>query len=201
MGTFDNFVYKDGEIVDNGWVKWFHWGVPDEEGKKRERKRKNLEKLGHCKECSVLSGCYFVKAKLPQKIADGDGLLHPHCDCKLKGIAKPNGKITANCPIEKFTKYIFSDEEKYIQNGKIQLFRDYLGFSKEDSEYLKMEFDTQAKQKYLNGDYEIGKLDEYGQRINITITVNSATKKNIKLVTGWMVYPLGKIICTTPLGG
>ena len=200
MGIFDNFVYKNGEIIDNSWVKWIHWGIPDEEGKKRERKRKNLEELGHCKECSVLSGCYFVKSRLPKKKAEGDGLLHPNCDCKLNGIAKPNGKVTASCPIEKFTRYIFSDEEKYLLNGKRELFES-LGFGKEDSEYLKMEFDVQAKQKYLNGDYEIGKLDEYGQRIDITITVNSTTRKNIKLVTGWMVYPLVKIVCTTPLGG
>ena len=69
------------------------------------------------------------------------------------------------------------------------------------SEYLKREFDAQAKQKYANGDYEIGKLNNFGQRINITITLNSTTRKNIKLITGWMVYPLGKIVCTTPLGG
>ena len=200
MGIFDNFVYKDGEIIDDSWVKWFHWGVPDEDGKAREDARVDLGQLGHCKECSVLSGCYFVKSKLPKKKAEGDGLLHPHCDCKANGIARPNGKITANCPIEKFTEYFFSDKEKYILNGKIQLFKE-LGFSKADSEYLKMEFDVQAKQKYLNGDYELGKLDEYGQRINITITVNSAIKKDVKLVTGWMVHPLGKITCNTPLGG
>ena len=199
MGIFDNFIYKDGEIIDNNWVKWFHWGVPDEEGREREKTRNRLEGLGHCKPCTVLSGCYFVKSRLPKKKAEGDGLLHPHCDCKLNGIAKPNGKVMANCPIEKFTRYIFSDEEKYLLNGKRELF-ERLGFGKEDSEYLKMEFDVQAKQKYLNGDYEIGKLDEHGQRISITITVNSKTRKNIKLVTGWMVYPLGKIVCTTPLG-
>ena len=127
-------------------------------------------------------------------------MLHPHCDCTLNGIAKPNGKVTAICPIEKFKEYIFSDKEKYVSNGKIQLFRD-LGFTKEDSEYLKMEFDVQAKNKYLSGDYEIGRLDEYGQRINITITVNSATRENINLVTGWMIHPLGKITCNTPLAG
>ena len=108
--------------------------------------------------------------------------------------------MTAICPIEKFKEYIFSDKEKYVSNGKIQLFRD-LGFTKEDSEYLKMEFDVQAKNKYLSGDYEIGRLDEYGQRINITITVNSATRENINLVTGWMIHPLGKITCNTPLAG
>lgn len=106
--------------------------------------RLDLEQLGHCKECSVLSGCYFVKSRLSKKKAEGDGLLHPHCDCKLNGIAKSNGKVTAICPIEKFTEYIFSDKEKYISNGKIQLFKG-LGFSKTDSEYLKREFDIQAK--------------------------------------------------------
>ena len=29
---FENFVYKNGEIVDNSWVKWFHFSIPDEEG-------------------------------------------------------------------------------------------------------------------------------------------------------------------------
>ena len=147
MGIFDNFVYKDGEITDNNWVKWFHWSIPDEEGKERDDARVDLEQLGHCKECSVLSGCYFVKSRLPKKKVESDGLLHPNCDCKLNGIAKPNGKITAICPIEKFTEYIFSDKEKYISNGKIQLFKE-LGFSKADCRYLKTEFDVQAKQKY-----------------------------------------------------
>lgn len=31
MSLFEDFVYKDGEIVDNSWVKWFHFGIPDEE--------------------------------------------------------------------------------------------------------------------------------------------------------------------------
>ena len=35
MSLFENFVYKDGEIVDNSWVKWFHFGIPDNVFKKR----------------------------------------------------------------------------------------------------------------------------------------------------------------------
>ena len=196
MGIFDNVVYENGQIVDKSWVKWFHWGVPDEEGEKRESIRDNLEASGHCKPCTVLSGCYFVRSKLPK--TEGGGLLHPKCDCRLNGIVKPSGKIEAVCPIKKFTEYIFS--EKYAYNGKMELFK-ALGFKKEDSEYLKREFDRQAKQKYLNGEYELGRLNEHGQRISITITVDSRTRKGIKLITGWMVHPLGKIICTTPLGG
>ena len=46
----------------------------------------------------------------------------------------------------------------------------------------------------LNGDYVLQKLDENGQRINITIYVNSKTKKNIEIISGWKVHPLGKIM-------
>ena len=94
--------------------------------------------------------------------------------------------------------YIFG--EKYTSNGKINLFKE-LGFAKEDSEYLKDEFDRQARECYLNGDYELGRLNEHGQRINITIKLKSKTRESVSLVTGWMVRPLGKITCNTPLGG
>ena len=197
MGIFDEFIYKNGEIVDNRWVKWYHFGVPDKEGEERTEIRNDLEIMNHCKPCSALSGCYFVKSKLPKKKGEGDGLLHSHCDCKLISIAKPITIIT-HCPIEKFSGYIFSEE--YIFNGKKKLF-EKLGFSKKDSFYLKTEYVRQAKEKYLNGDYEIGKLDKHGQRISITITLNTSFKANINLITGWMIHPLGTIICTTPLGG
>lgn len=194
MTLFDNFVYKNGEIVDIGFVKWVHWGVPDEEGEEREEYRNGLEYLRHCKPCTALSGCYFVKSKLPNKKAEGDGLLHPHCDCKLENIAKPT--VKAYCDIRKFSGYVFSN--KYIINGKKVLFES-LGYTIEDSEFLKTEYETQAKQKYLNGDYEIAKLNEHGQRIKIMIIIDSKTRKNIKFISGWMVHPLGLITCTTPL--
>ena len=37
MDIFGDIVYRDGEIIDNSWIKWTHWGVPDEEGEERER--------------------------------------------------------------------------------------------------------------------------------------------------------------------
>lgn len=194
MTLFDNFVYKNGEIVDIGFVKWVHWGVSDEEGEEREEHREDWARMGHCKPCTALSGCYFVKSNLPKKKAEGDGLLHPHCDCQLENIAKPT--VKAYCAVGKFSGYVFSD--KYKINGKKVLFES-LGYTIDDSEFLKTEYETQAKQKYLNGDYEIGKLDEHGQRIKITIMVDSSTRKNIKFISGWMVHPLGLITCTTPL--
>ena len=29
MSLFENFVYKNGEIVDNSWIEWNHESVPN----------------------------------------------------------------------------------------------------------------------------------------------------------------------------
>lgn len=186
MSIFDDIVYKDGEIIDNSWIKWSHWGVPDEENGARELIRNVLALLFHCLNCTALSGCYFAADNKPEK--------HPNCDCEQFPIAKPYKGAKANCDIRKFTEYIFN--EKYKDNGKIKLFG-LLGFLKEDSEYLKNEYEKQAKEQYLKSNYILGKLDKYGQRITITINL----RNGIKIQSGWLVHPLGVITCTTPLGG
>lgn len=186
MGIFDDIVYKDGEVVDNSWIKWLHWGVPDEENGARELIRNVLALLSHCLNCTALSGCYFVADNKPEK--------HPNCDCNQFSMAKPYNEAKANCDIRKFTEYIFS--EKYKDNGKIKLFG-LLGFLKEDSEYLKIEYEKQAQEQYLKGNYILGKLDRYGQRITITINLQNGAE----IQSGWLVHPLGVITCTTPLGG
>ena len=71
-----------------------------------------------------------------------------------------------------------------------------------DSQYLQQEFARQAKLAYSVGDYELGYLNEYGQRINITITLKRKNKnEDISFRSGWMTYPNGKITLTTPYGG
>ena len=123
---------------------------------------------------------------------------HPNCDCTQFSITKPINEVKASCDIRKFTEYIFN--EKYNDKGKNKLFT-LLGFLKEDSEYLQNEYEKQAKKKYINGQYTLGKLDKYGQRISITIDVNTTNRTGIHIVSGWLVHPLGTITCTTPLGG
>ena len=162
MSLFENFVYKNGEIVDNNWVKWKHSSVPDDEGEQRNKIRARLAELRHCEECTALSGCYFVKSLLPRKKDDSKGLLYKNCQCYLSNRVKP--KFTAFCDLRKFENYVFSD--KYKDNGKNQLFKT-LGFGKLDSEFLKQEFELQAKLEYSLGNYKLVKLDRYGQRINI----------------------------------
>lgn len=79
---------------------------------------------------------------------------------------------------------------------------DSWGYSIIDSEKLVQEFIKQAKLKYQCGEYNLGNIDAYGQRISIIITL---PKKNdggaVSFESGWMVYPDGEIVLTTPYGG
>lgn len=52
------------------------------------------------------------------------------------------------------------------------------------------------------GDYEIGSLDEYGQRISIRVEIPRKDQEGIvSFITGWMVRPDGHIQLATPYGG
>ena len=184
-----NLVSK---MFDCSWVKWLHDGT--------KPANNNFERtlnavVGtilpiHCARCLNLNGCCFVKTKAPAIP------LHEKCHCKLIDITLITPKIT--CPIEKFTKYIFDGSKS---KGKKELFESW-GYSIIDSENLVREFTRLAKLKYQCGEYSLGNLDAYGQRISIIITL---PKKNgmgeVSFVSGWMVYPNGEIVLTTPYGG
>lgn len=191
MSLFERLIMPIGKKPASGLVKWKHRDIPDEEGEAREKAKVDAEAKGHCKMCTVLSGCYFPSFNMPKYPQ------HAFCDCLLFSISKSNSETKAECALEKFTKYIFIPENSA---GKTKLFQD-LGFTIEDSGYLKREFDRQANQKYLSGDYKLGKLNEHGQRITIEIRLKSRLKDDIILKTGWMIRPLGLITCNTPLGG
>lgn len=122
---------------------------------------------------------------------------HPHCDCMLLSISKPTTQTVAFCAIEKFTGYVFIPENS---KGKTDLFLN-LGYGIEDSEFLKSEFEKQARKKYLNGDYSLNFLDKYGQRITISITLKNLDNNDTIFKTGWMVHSLGFITCSTPFTG
>ena len=102
------------------------------------------------------------------------------------------------CPIEKFTEYLFVENKS---GGKKHLFESW-GYRIIDSETLASEFRKQANLAYLQGDYVLGNLDQYGERIGITITIprkNGAG--NVSFLSGWMVYPDGQLFLITPYGG
>lgn len=177
MGVLDDLVKidKNGVVKYVGWIEWKHIPIG----------------IMHCPVCLVLDKCWFnnlLKPELPQ---------HENCHCFAKNILKPIANVNsqANCDLKKFTDYIFGD--KYDWNGKKHLF-EMLGFTKNDSQYLKKEYENQAIENYCNSNYKLDKLDSQGQRINIDITFIKNDRKLV-FTSGWMVKPEGKITNNTPL--
>ncbi len=114
------------------------------------------------------------------------------------GLSQLATKATA--PVEKFSQYIFKEGATH---GKDVVFKG-LGYGAEDSAQLAKLWEQQAAAKYAKGEYTLGKLDQYGQRINITIDVpgvGAAAGKSSSMTSGWMVKPDGTITLNTPFSG
>ena len=176
------------KLFSTNWVKWVHEGT-NAADTSLEKTKNTLLVSKHCAMCLNLNGCCFVVDKIPKLP------LHHKCHCYTTEISPITAKT--ECPIEKFSEYVFVPS---LINDKKQLF-ELWGYDIMDSQYLQQEFIKQAKLAYSVGEYELGLLNEYGQRINIVITLKRKDKnEHITFRSGWMVYPNGKIILTTPFG-
>jgi len=162
------------------WVQWTHHS----EGKT------------HCEECLKLDGCWFQKGKSPPCPH------HPYCHCTLNPIPYTVviGNSSTYSDYSKFDPYLFNTDRLH-PHGKEKLFKEW-GYTADDARWLQSEFEQQALEKYFSGDYTLGKLDKNGQRISIRITIPKKDMAGtISFVTGWMVYPNGRLQLTTPYGG
>ena len=75
------------------------------------------------------------------------------------------------------------------------------GYDIRDAYYLKEEIERQGRLAYRCGEYELGEINKYGQRLNIVIHLRRRdTGKEVTFVSGWLVYPNGRIALTTPYG-
>lgn len=186
---FSSIEEVNDQIVDNRWVEWDHLGLPNSPKEYRNIVRGVLALLGHCMKCTALDGCYLVERNMPTYP------LHPNCDCEKIAIdsALVKQKAKAECPIEKFTEYVFTDIDK--SKGKLAIYQSF-GFSKEDSAKLKVELEQQCLKNYLKGNYVLKDLDKNGQRLAIPTVL--ADKP---FYTGWILEPEGTIRNTTPFGG
>lgn len=187
MSVFDGLIQIDenGNIVVNSWIEWDHFLIPNKPESLRKIMRDILAFFGHCKKCSALDGCYLVDDNRPKQP------LHPNCDCQRKSTSFSNVKTSAsaNCPLIKFTDYIFKNKDKK------NLFESW-GFTIKDSEMLKKSIETEAYKNYIQGNYVLKTLDDYGQRLAIPIDINGH-----EFYSGWMLCPEGVIRNTTPFGG
>ena len=162
------------------WVQWTHHS----EGKT------------HCEECLRLDGCWFQKEKAPPCPH------HPHCHCTLDPIpyAVVLMNATSYSDYSKFDPYLF-DPRNYYKHGKNKAFESW-GYTIADAQWLKTEIERQAREKYATGDYTLGALDQYGQRISIRIVIpRKDGSEDVSFLTGWTVYSNGQIRLNTPYGG
>ncbi len=155
MNIFDDLIRIDenGNVSYNSWIEWDHFLIPNKPEWLRELLRNLMAIFCHCLNCTALDGCYLLDTNRPEQP------LHENCDCKKKSInystVKTNAK--AECEIEKFTKYVFTNNKD--SKGKNKIFY-HLGYSIEDSEYLKNEYCRQALEQYLLGNYKLKNLDK-----------------------------------------
>ena len=154
------------------WVKWTHHS----EGK------------SHCDECLKLDGCFFTENNHPAWPH------HPFCHCTLDPVEYTVVLMNAASysDYRKFDPYLFNTHGQYTHT-KERVFAQW-GYTVEDAHWLQVEMEKQAKERYVTGDYTLGKLDIRGQRISIRITIPKKDGTgNVSFLTGWMVLPNGQL--------
>ena len=162
------------------WVKWVH----------------HITGLIHCPECLMLDGCWFPFEKAP---------IWPHhekCHCTLEAIdyLVVVMNATAKSDYSKFDPYLFNTMGIY-RHGKEKMFEQW-GYTVDDARWLQVEMERQAREKYILGEYELGKLDKHGQRISILIEIPRRNQDGlVSFASGWMVKPDGELKLNTPHGG
>ena len=177
---FKSGVWGTEKPTEPEWIIWIH---------------RNLSE-NHCPECLKLDKCWFLKEKAPKHPH------HPYCHCVLEPISYntvlKNAKAVSD--YSKYDPYLFNPQGKYPHN-KEKLFKSW-GYTIDNAKWLQSEIERQGLDKYTNGDYVLGKLNEKGQRISIKVEIPRKDKDGtVSFITGWMVYPNGYIRLTTPYGG
>ena len=161
------------------WVEWKHISM----GKT------------HCPTCLKLNKCWFVKANKPMLPQ------HEYCHCTAipKSTRAVQSQAKTSSPIQKFTEYLFNPDNPK-NGGKAELF-ELWGYAKEDSQWMATESQRQAREKYVVGDYTLGRIDEYGQRIHIQMTIPDKFTGAMRVFrTAWMIRPKGELVLVTPYG-
>ncbi|MCI8914074.1 MAG: hypothetical protein HFF38_08090 [Lawsonibacter sp.] len=144
----------------------------------------------------MLDGCLFLENKTPPWPH------HPNCHCTLEPVdyAIVLISVSAYSDYSKFDPYLFNTQGKY-PHTKEKLFASW-GYTVTDAQWLQTEMERQAMEKYRSGDYKLGTLDVFGQRLNIRIEIpRKNSSEMVSFVSGWMVLPNGKLKLNTPYGG
>lgn len=131
------------------WIKWVH----------------HSQGPNCCLECLSLDGCLFLEDRVPVWPH------HPNCHCTLDPVSYSEVLFTAvvKSQYTKFDPYLFNTTGMYTHT-KEKLSAQW-GYTVEDARWLQAEIERQALEKYLSGEYTLGKLNKDGQRISIRIEI------------------------------
>ena len=143
------------------------------------------ENTNACEICVALN-------KTAYKIINKPEYRHPNCRCRYE--IAGNIAVTLDFPKKKITGYMF------VNPSKAKLIRS-MGYLPEDADELYRTIAEYAIAKYEKGDYVLGKLDKYGQKINISVKCRGKREKEGRtydFYTGWTVYPNGELKNNTP---
>lgn len=140
-----------------------------------------------CEICVALNRTIFKNNNKP------DEQQHPFCKCAQ--IPTNLNKVILDFPIQKIKNYLFVK--------KIDLMKS-MGYIIEDSQEVYDIIAECAQREFLNGKYELGDLDEHGQRVSIMVELMGKREKSgraYRFISGWMAYPNGKLHNNTPFSG
>jgi filamentous hemagglutinin len=115
----------------------------------------------------------------------------------LKGVVSVTNAVADT---RKFSGYIFKPG---ADHGKDAVFKS-LGYTADDSAALSKVWQQQAAKKYAQGEFKLGKADQYGQRVDIEIALPGKGLEAGKisyLRSGWMIQADGSLKLNTPFSG
>lgn len=144
------------------------------------------ESLRACALCVALNRTIFKANNKPN-------YTHPYCKCTYKEVYL--NKVLIEFPVEKITKYLFLNENKYAMMRS-------MGYDKEDGALVYSKIYMVLEKEFLNGNYFLKNLNYNGQHIEIPFVLQGkkySLGKKYRCHVGCVVWPNGKLKVASPL--
>lgn len=185
MGIFDKIKEEVLNYFENGddWVR------------RENPSRKDIEVCGGeatadnetntCDLCVALNRTVFKNSHKPE-------YTHPNCKCKQVPFEFPETPL--DFPMKKIV-YLFAKKGDWMRS---------MGYLDLDAEEIYQTIAENAQLQFMRGNYILGTLSKYGQKVNIVLALPGKRDKQgttYRVKTGWTAFPNGKLHNNTPIGG
>ena len=120
---------------------------------------------------------------------------YTHTRCKCIHLKYELTDVTDDFPFEKITDYLFVDEDKSAMMSS-------MGYKARAALYIYSLLSNIVKHEFLDGNYELKKLDIHGQHFEINFKlpgIKDHIGEEFDCHIGCIAWPYGKIKVVTPL--